>query len=67
MYVPTNSRLHSLYARCSTPADCISLRIQVVKKYGIRGHITTVTMEEGVDFPSLYWDDHLKGRLVLKL
>lgn len=41
--------------------------MQVVVKYGIRGHVSTVSMEEGLSLPSLYLDKHLKGRLVLKL
>lgn len=39
----------------------------IVAKYGIRGHVKTVTFEEGVNFPELYLDAHLKGRLVLKI
>lgn len=41
--------------------------MQVVAKHGIRGHVTTVSMEDAVDLPNKYLDAHLKGRLVLKL
>ncbi|KAK5174242.1 uncharacterized protein LTR77_001322 [Saxophila tyrrhenica] len=41
--------------------------MQVVAKHCIKGHVTTVTMEEAVNLPKMYLDSHLKGRLVVKL
>jgi len=41
--------------------------LKVVDKFGIRSHITTVSLDQVPELPSMYMDPHLKGRLVMKL
>jgi len=50
----------------STKEQAIEL-LKVVDKFGIRSHITTVTLDEVPKLPELYMDPHLKGRLVMKI
>jgi D-arabinose 1-dehydrogenase-like Zn-dependent alcohol dehydrogenase len=40
--------------------------LNTVATHGVKNHLTVVSFEEGVNLPTMYWDDHLKGRLVLK-
>jgi D-arabinose 1-dehydrogenase-like Zn-dependent alcohol dehydrogenase len=41
--------------------------LKVVDKFGIRSHITTVSLDQSPGLPDMYMDPHLKGRLVMKL
>ena len=41
--------------------------LKLIDKFGIRSHITTVTLEESPSLPERYMDPHLKGRLVMKI
>lgn len=41
--------------------------LKIVAKFGIRSHITTVSLDETPDLPERYMDQHLKGRLVMKM
>ncbi|PYH99735.1 alcohol dehydrogenase GroES-like domain-containing protein [Aspergillus ellipticus CBS 707.79] len=39
--------------------------MKLVEEKGVRSHVRSVTLEEGVDLPDLHMDPHLKGRLVV--
>lgn len=41
--------------------------LDIVAKYQVKSHVTTVTLEGAVQLPDLYMNPHLKGRLVLKV
>ena len=41
--------------------------LKVVDKFGIRSHITTVSLDESPNLPDMYMNPHLKGRLVVEL
>jgi len=41
--------------------------LKVVDKFGIRSHISTVSLDDSPKLPDMYMDQHLKGRLVMKL
>ncbi|KAL4810675.1 chaperonin 10-like protein [Aspergillus unguis] len=41
--------------------------IKVVVEKGVRSHITTMRLEEGVNLPERYMDPRLKGRLVVTM
>lgn len=53
----------SLVASMSQIQDLMDL----VDKFGIRSHVTTVPLEQVPDPPDLYMNSHLKGRLVMKI
>jgi D-arabinose 1-dehydrogenase-like Zn-dependent alcohol dehydrogenase len=38
-----------------------------VARHGIKSHLNVVTMKDGPKLPELYMDQHLKGRLVMKI
>jgi D-arabinose 1-dehydrogenase-like Zn-dependent alcohol dehydrogenase len=40
--------------------------LKIVDKFGIRSHITTVSLDQTPELPGMYMDAHLKGRLVMK-
>ncbi|KAL4922640.1 chaperonin 10-like protein [Aspergillus aurantiobrunneus] len=39
--------------------------MKLVAEKGIRSHVTTMSLEEGVNLPEMYMDPRLKGRLVV--
>ncbi|RDW94221.1 uncharacterized protein DSM5745_01543 [Aspergillus mulundensis] len=39
--------------------------MRLVAEKGVRSHVTTMTLEEGVNLPERYMDPNLKGRLVV--
>jgi D-arabinose 1-dehydrogenase-like Zn-dependent alcohol dehydrogenase len=41
--------------------------LKTVDKFGVRSHVTTVTLDQTPDLPAMYMDPHLKGRLVMKI
>jgi len=41
--------------------------LAVVVKHGVRSYITTVPFDEMLDLPDMYMNQHLKGRLVMKM
>jgi D-arabinose 1-dehydrogenase-like Zn-dependent alcohol dehydrogenase len=41
--------------------------LKIVDEFGIRSHITTVSLDQVPELPYMYMDAHLKGRLVMKL
>ena len=41
--------------------------LAVVAQHGIRSHITTIASEQTPQLPEMYMDEHLKGRLVMKM
>jgi D-arabinose 1-dehydrogenase-like Zn-dependent alcohol dehydrogenase len=41
--------------------------MKVVDKFGVKSHITVFPMEKVPEFPGMYMDPHLKGRLVMGL
>jgi D-arabinose 1-dehydrogenase-like Zn-dependent alcohol dehydrogenase len=47
--------------------DQVENMLQVVDKFGIRSHITTVALDQVPELPDRYMDPHLKGRLVMKV
>lgn len=53
----------SLVASMSQVRDMMD----VVAKFGIKSHVTTVPLDKAPDLPELYMDPHLKGRLVMKI
>ena len=40
--------------------------LKIVDKFGIRSHITTVSLDQTPELPGIYMDPHLKGRLIMK-
>jgi D-arabinose 1-dehydrogenase-like Zn-dependent alcohol dehydrogenase len=41
--------------------------LKLIDKFGIRSHITTVSLDQTPELPGRYMDPHLKGRLVMKI
>lgn len=47
--------------------DQVEDMLQIVDRYGVKSHVTTVRMEDGPKLTDMYMDPHLKGRLVMKM
>jgi hypothetical protein len=41
--------------------------MKVVEEFGIRSHVNVLSMDQAPDLAALYMDQHLKGRLVVKI
>ncbi|KAE9379487.1 putative alcohol dehydrogenase [Stipitochalara longipes BDJ] len=50
----------------ATKAQIIEM-LKVIDKWGIRSHITTVSLDQAPELTAMYMDPHLKGRLVMKI
>lgn len=41
--------------------------MELVKDKGVRSHVRTMSLEQGVNLPEMYMDPNLKGRLVVTM
>jgi D-arabinose 1-dehydrogenase-like Zn-dependent alcohol dehydrogenase len=41
--------------------------LELIDKFGITSHVTTVDLDKALELPDMYMNPHLKGRLVMKI
>jgi D-arabinose 1-dehydrogenase-like Zn-dependent alcohol dehydrogenase len=45
----------------------VETMLKIIDEFGIRSHVTTLSMDESTNLPERYMNPHLKGRLVMKI